>query len=213
MSRHTDTLATFTAQLSDDCHTEHVPAGWSRTPPAQLPSVPRRLPPVARVREAHCPKLSAALSPLRAHDAAPSLPLAKPPASLPSSVSPPARQHGLVYSCEAAALRGCPLSASASSRRRPLAETSPLASRCPRLPWHHLHKPKRRADVSAGRPTSTRSLQVPVSSAAFHPPPPLCPSSPRRAHHPLGRHARLAEVLSAGLPFRRSGGGGCLACS
>ena len=89
MSRHTDTLATFTAQLSDDCHTEHVPAGWSRTPPVLPPIAPRRLPPVSRARKAHCPKLSAALSPQRAHDAAPSLPLAKPPVSLPSTALPP----------------------------------------------------------------------------------------------------------------------------
>ena len=79
MSRHTDTLATFTAQLSDDCHTEHAPAGWSRTPPVLPPSALRRLPPVARVRRVHCPKPSAALSRQRAHGAAPPLLIANLP--------------------------------------------------------------------------------------------------------------------------------------
>ena len=66
MSRHTDTLATFTAQLSDDCHTEHVPAGWSRTPPVLPLSASQWLPPIPSVRKVHCPKPSAALSPQRA---------------------------------------------------------------------------------------------------------------------------------------------------
>ena len=138
----------------------------------------------------------------------PNLPrLSRPPPRLPSDDS---------ASCTRGRL---PLSAAAHSARlsavgaAPCQSPSHLSFRRPRLPWHHIHEPERSADVSAGRPTPTRLLRVPVRSSAFRLPSPLCQPSPRRAHHPLGRPARLAQVLSAWQPLRRPSGGSCLACS
>ena len=138
----------------------------------------------------------------------PNLPyLSRPPPRHPSDSSASCTRVRLPLG--AAAHSACLSAVGAAPRQSP----SLLSSRRPRLPWHHMHEPKRLADVSAGRPTPTRLLRVPVRNSAFRPPSPLCPSSPQRAHHPLGRPARLAQVLSARQPLRRPSGGSCLACS
>ena len=102
MSRHAYTLATFTAQLSDDVHAEHKPAGWSRTPPAQLQRCPESTrggchpprpttKPAARsgTRRSH----RSALTVLPHRCSSPN-----PPVSLPSPASPPAWRRYSAYS-------------------------------------------------------------------------------------------------------------------
>ena len=138
----------------------------------------------------------------------PNLPrLSRPPPRLPSDITASCTRGRLPLSAAAHSAR--PSAVGVAPRQSP----SRLSYRRSRLPWHHMHEPERSADVSAGRPTPTRLLRVPVRNSAFRLPSPLCPPPPRRAHHPLGRPARLAQVLSAWQPLRRPSGGSCLACS
>ena len=172
MSRHTDTLATFTTTVTqstcltagpaplqcyplasrDGCHPSRTSAGSTTR---------------SRARRSHRNALHHRCS-------SPNFPHLSRFQALP-----PARPHGLVYSCEAAALRSSPLGALASDPLSASPVTLSASLPSSRLPWHHIHKPKRPADVSAGRPTSTRLLRVPVRSVAFRPPSPHCSPSPR----------------------------------
>ena len=205
MSRHAYTLATFTAQLSDDVHAEHKPAGWSRTPPALPWADPRWLPPTPANNKARCPKRNAALSPQRAHGAAPPLLLTKP-----SRISPVPSLASRVATLQRVLERRQPQEAAARAARRSAVSSAPHQTPTP-FP-RHVHtspgttctsrdprwmSPPRALHQRLGSACPSLALTLRLSSPRWRPSPWPPQPSPRPARTPRRSTVRAALVRAA----------------